>query len=188
VPDTRANIVDAASRLLEEQGYHATGLNQIVEESGAPKGSLYYYFPDGKEEISEEALRQTGQRVESNIRRIMAEADSAAQGIRTLMHRIAKRIEESEYRAGGPITTVALESAPGNTRLNRASREIYDDWQEAFRERMIEDGVAEARADRLASTVLAAIEGAMVLARTRESRGPLEDAADSLAELISAST
>jgi TetR/AcrR family transcriptional repressor of lmrAB and yxaGH operons len=186
--DARARIVETASQLLEEQGYHATGLRQIVEKSGAPKGSLYYYFPDGKEEISEAALRQTGQRVESNIREIMASAASAAEGIRVLMHSIAERIEASDYRAGGPITTVALESAPNASRLNRACRDIYDCWQEALRERMVMEGVEVGRARALASTVLSGIEGAMVLARTRQSRQPLKDAADCLARLVAGST
>jgi TetR/AcrR family transcriptional repressor of lmrAB and yxaGH operons len=182
--DARSKIVETTSRLLEEQGYHATGLSQIVEESGAPKGSLYYYFPDGKEEISEAALRRTGERVESNIRKVLSSAPSAAEGVKSLMNTIGQRIEASGYRAGGPITTVALESAPETTRLTRACQQIYDRWHAAIRERIREDGVEERRADRLAGTVLASIEGAMVLARTQQSRTPLDDAATSLAEMI----
>lgn len=186
--DARSQIIETASQLLEQQGYHATGLSQIVEESGAPKGSLYYYFPEGKKEISEEALRKTGRRVESNIRKIMASSESASAGIRTLIYTIADRIEESEYRAGGPITTVALETASGKSRLNRACGEIYDEWHEVLRERMVDDDIEAPRADRLATTVLSAIEGAMVLARTHRSRGPLENVAKSLSELIEVST
>ncbi len=184
--DSRRKIVEAASRLLEEQGYHATGLSQIVEESGAPKGSLYYYFPDGKREISETALRETGQRVESNIRQILGSASSAAKGVQTLIETIGRRMEASNYQAGGPITTVALETAPDSKRLNRACQEIYNDWRVALRNRIVEDGVGGDRADRLAGTVLASIEGAMVLARTHQDRGPLEEAATSMTELIKA--
>jgi TetR/AcrR family transcriptional repressor of lmrAB and yxaGH operons len=182
--DAREKIVETASRLLEQQGYHATGLNQIVQESGAPKGSLYYYFPDGKEEISEAALRLTGERITENIERAMAESKMAAEGIRHLMTTIAERIEASGYRAGGPITTVAMESAPDTPRLNRACQEIYDDWQAAIRRRIVDDGVDPDRAAKLAGTVLASIEGAMVLARTHQNRAPLENAADMLAELL----
>jgi TetR/AcrR family transcriptional repressor of lmrAB and yxaGH operons len=182
--DARNRIIETTSRLLEEQGYHATGLSQIVEESGAPRGSLYYYFPEGKEEISEAALRRTGRQVSSAIRGRMEEAASASAGVRALMTTIGERMEATGYRAGGPITTVALESAPDKSRLTRACREIYTDWRRLFRERIAQDGVSEDRADRLAGTVLAAIEGAMVLARTYQRRQPLDEAADALVELI----
>ena len=182
--NARDDIIDAASRLLEQQGYHATGLNQIVAESGAPKGSLYHYFPDGKDEISEEALRKTGRDVEANIRRTMEESESAAEGIRTLLETIADQIEKSGFRAGGPITTVALESAPDNERLSSACADVYESWRAAFRAKMVDDGIADDRADRLAGTVLSTTEGAIVLTRTYRDRGPLVQAAETLASLL----
>ena len=182
--DTRNTIIETTSRLLEEQGYHATGLSQIVEESGAPRGSLYYYFPEGKDEISEVALRQTGREVAANIQAAMEKAESASAGVRALVATIGERMEASGYRVGGPITTVALESAPDKSRLNRACREIYDEWRRTFRARIVKDGADEEQADRLAGTILSSIEGAMVLARTYQSRQPLRQAAESLEELI----
>jgi TetR/AcrR family transcriptional repressor of lmrAB and yxaGH operons len=183
--ETRDTIIETTSRLLEEQGYHATGLNQIVAESGAPKGSLYYYFPEGKDEISEEALRLTGRRVEENIRGMMQSHPTTADGLEGLLEKIAEQIEVSDFRAGGPITTVALESAGDNERLQRACSEIYDDWRGVVADRLGEDGVPDGQAERLSRTVIATIEGAIVLARTDRSVGPLLEAAASLRELLS---
>ncbi|MDQ2999201.1 MAG: TetR/AcrR family transcriptional regulator, partial [Chloroflexota bacterium] len=79
---TRDQIVDAAGDLLESQGFHATGLNQIVKESGAPKGSLYYYFPAGKDEIAEAAIEQAGRAVAERIGAGLAASDDVAAAVR----------------------------------------------------------------------------------------------------------
>ncbi len=68
----RQEILYTTSQLMETQGYHATGVNQILEASGAPKGSLYYYFPDGKDGLTEQVIQQTAERIESRIRLVMA--------------------------------------------------------------------------------------------------------------------
>jgi TetR/AcrR family transcriptional repressor of lmrAB and yxaGH operons len=67
VPKHRGPIVDAAVRLFRRQGYAGTGLNDIVDTSGAPKGSLYHYFPDGKASIAVAAVEEAGQRVVRTI-------------------------------------------------------------------------------------------------------------------------
>ena len=59
----REEILQATTALLEKQGSHATGLNEIIRESGAPKGSLYYYFPEGKDQLVSEAVLVAGQGV-----------------------------------------------------------------------------------------------------------------------------
>ncbi len=69
---TRDHIIDTTSQLLEQQGYFATGLNQIVQESGAPKGSLYYYFPEGKEELTAEAIERSAAKFSGIIRTELA--------------------------------------------------------------------------------------------------------------------
>ncbi len=71
VPDTRSQILITMARLIEKQGYHATGLNEIIRESGTPKGSLYYYFPDGKEQIGAEAILESGKVISTRLRGLM---------------------------------------------------------------------------------------------------------------------
>lgn len=69
--DSREKILQTASRLFQLQGYHATGLNQIIKESGAPKGSLYHYFPNGKEELAVESVKYTSSFIETRIQGIL---------------------------------------------------------------------------------------------------------------------
>jgi TetR/AcrR family transcriptional repressor of lmrAB and yxaGH operons len=86
---------------ITENGFWWSVRGLLSGIAGIQRICLYYYFPDGKEEISEAALRRTGQRVEANIREVMATAESAAAGVRALTTTIAERIEESGHRAGG---------------------------------------------------------------------------------------
>lgn len=183
---TRERIIETASQLTESQGYHATGLNQIIEESGAPKGSLYYYFPDGKQELAAESIQHTGRVVEGRIRASLGAVENPAGAVRQFVLTVAEHMAGSECRAGGPITTVALESATTSERINAACQQVYGAWQSAFAENLTHSGIESGRAVRLAALIIAALEGGIVLSRTAHSVAPLHDVADELAALIGA--
>jgi len=181
---TRDEIIETAAELLETQGYRATGLNQIVEESGAPKGSLYYYFPGGKEEFSTEAINKVAQEIKERIETSLAEIEDPDEAVEAFILRIAHHVRTSNFLKGGPITTVALEAVTTSERLNEACRETYDLWQSAFAEKLVQSGFSQARAKRLAALIIASIEGAIVLSRTNRSVAPLEYVAAELKLLL----
>lgn len=183
---TRDQIIATTCDLLEAQGYYATGLNQIVAESGAPKGSLYYYFPDGKEEITSEAIDRLGRTVAHRIRQALGGEKDAVAAVRRFVCDIAGHVEAAEFRAGGPLTTVALETVHSSERLNRACRSAYDRLQSAFEDRLLADGFPEARAAELATFITAAIEGGILLSRTFHSGAPLRQVADQLGQALRA--
>lgn len=182
--DARERIIDTACQLMESQGYHATGLNQIVRESGAPKGSLYYYFPNGKEELAAEAIRHTGQTVEARIRASLEVIADPAEAVRQFIHTLAGHMAASGYQAGGPITTVALESATTSKRINAVCQDVYTAWQAAFSEKLLCSGIDTARAVRLAALIVASLEGGIVLSRTVHSVEPLHNVAEEVGALI----
>lgn len=181
---TKTQIIETTSALLERQGYNATGLNQIVTESGTPKGSLYYYFPDGKEQIGAETLLWSGERTAERIRVGLSQAEDAGGSIHLLAMNIADAIEASHFQAGGPLTTVALETATSSERLNQACREAYALMQSVFKEKLLESGFEESRADELAGYILAVFEGSILLSRVRHSGDPLRQAAGHLQSYI----
>jgi TetR/AcrR family transcriptional repressor of lmrAB and yxaGH operons len=86
----RDQILQATGVLLEKQGCHATGLNEIIRESGAPKGSLYYYFPDGKDQLISEAVLEGARTVAARIREHLA-----VSGLAEFVLRIAENVEAS---------------------------------------------------------------------------------------------
>ena len=183
--NTRDKMIEKTCELLEAQGYHATGLNQILEESRTPKGSLYYYFPGGKEALAAEAITSMGQEVQERIETTLAATEAPGAAVRQFILRVAHHVQASEFRAGGPITTVALEAATTSERLNTACEEVYQAWQATFEAKFEESGLTPADAERLATLVIASLEGAIILSRTRRSTAPLEHAAASMARLIS---
>jgi TetR/AcrR family transcriptional repressor of lmrAB and yxaGH operons len=185
---TRDQIIETTCMLLEAQGYHATGLNQIIAESGSPKGSLYYYFPQGKEELTAEAIARSGRIIERNIRTSLANIEEPAEAIAGFVRLIAKAVETSKFSAGGPLTTVALETVNSSERLNLACREAYGWLRNAFAEKLVAGGFAPERAAALATFIVSAIEGGIILSRTNHSGDALRQVADELGDYLSATS
>ncbi|MAU11646.1 MAG: TetR family transcriptional regulator [Anaerolineaceae bacterium] len=183
VTTSREQIIEKTCELLEIQGYHGTGLNQIVKESGSPKGSLYYYFPGGKEELAVEAIQQAGTMVLKRIRHNLSLVDDPAIAIREFIMNIAINVERSGYAKGGPITTIALETASSSEQLRAVCDQIYQDWQKAFSEKLQTVHLPE-RAASMSTLIIAAIEGGVILCRTSKSRNPLERIAEEIYFLV----
>lgn len=181
---TRDQIIEKTCELLELQGYHATGLNQIIKESGSPKGSLYYHFPGGKEELAVESVKRVGAIVLRRIRENLAEIDQPAEAISTFIVNIAIQVELSGFRAGGPITTIALETASTSPRLRETCADIYVGWMAAFADKLRSGGLSDEAARNIATLIIAAIEGGVILCRTEKSRRPLEVIAAEIRTLI----
>ncbi len=181
---SRERIVETTCKLLEVQGFQATGLNQIIRESQAPKGSLYYYFPEGKEELVVEAVERMAQAVTGRIESHLAGVEEPAEAVRTFILTLAQHVEASGFQSGGPITTAALEAAATSERVREACLDTYQAWQTAFREKLIRGGCAPDRAARLASLIIASLEGAIILSRTERNVEPLKHAAEELGFLL----
>ena len=181
----RDEIIATTCELLEVQGYHATGLNRILQESGAPKGSLYHYFPEGKEELAAEAIARSGAGIAGHIERALLESDDPAEAVTGFIRALAGHVAASGYRQGGPITAVALEAASTSERLRLACRDQYRGWQALFAAKL-RPRYGPARADRLAALIIAAIEGGIILARSERSPQPLLDVAEEIEVLLGA--
>ncbi|HPH96130.1 MAG TPA: helix-turn-helix domain-containing protein [Anaerolineaceae bacterium] len=169
----KQQILEAAARLFEKQGYHATGLNEIIRESGAPKGSLYYYFPEGKEQIGAETALWSAGQMAGRIRTGLAQSDDPAEAVRLLGLGTAEAIENAKFSAGGPLMMLAAESAVSSERLNAACREAYGLMQAAFSEKFSGN-------EPLARFVLAVLEGAILLSRVNHSADAVRQAAQYL--------
>jgi TetR/AcrR family transcriptional repressor of lmrAB and yxaGH operons len=179
---SRKAFLNATGVLLRRQGYAGTGLSEIVERSGAPRGSLYFHFPGGKEELAVAAMERSGEQLRVAIATVMAAPGGPRAAVATLIDALAAGLEASGYRDGCPIATVTLETAGGGSVLLReTAARIFATWLEELETALRRDGLDAASAERRAVLVLAAIEGALLLARARHDTGPLAAVRDELA-------
>lgn len=184
----REEIILAACRLLEKQGYPATGLNEIVKESGAPKGSLYYYFPDGKEQIVSEAVRFAGQIQVDRMRSELDQVDNPILSMYEYIMRLADTVEERHFMAGSPLTIVSVEAAGASERISQACREVYDQLAAVLTEKFTCCGMPEAEAAEQAGLTLSSLEGGIILSRVHRSADPLRTIARHLRNSLEQNT
>jgi TetR/AcrR family transcriptional repressor of lmrAB and yxaGH operons len=186
VPKHRRPIVEAAVRLFRRQGYAGTGLNDIVDVSGAPKGSLYHYFPDGKASIAIAAVEEAGRRVAMTMTALAEETRSTGDLMRAHARLLSGWMRKSGFRDGCPITTVLLELAPKDRGVAEAGRKTYAGRVAILKAKLLADGFSQARAARLAVLCISTLQGALVQSRVERSGGPIETAADELARMLEA--
>jgi TetR/AcrR family transcriptional repressor of lmrAB and yxaGH operons len=179
---SREAFVATAGRLLRRQGYAATGLNEIVARSGAPKGSLYFHFPGGKQELAAAALSRAGEQLAASMGAILSSSDDLGEALGRLVDALSAGLEASGYADGCPIATVALEAGDSEA-LRAVSASVFESWLERLRTRLCAAGLEPDAAERRALLVLSAIEGALILARTQRDPAPLAAVREELVAL-----
>jgi len=172
ITDTRPRMIRAAARLMRRQGYAATGWRQVVADSATPWGSQFHHFPGGKEQLAAEAVALAGHRYEQLLRAAL-HASHPADAVASWVELAAAELEASGWADGCPVATVTLETAHGS-------------WHAAITEALTAWGIARADALRLASLVLAGIEGGLLLARAYRSSEPLRAVGDELTAILQA--
>lgn len=182
---SREAFIASTGRLLRRQGYAATGLNEIVSRSGAPRGSLYFHFPGGKEELAAAAMEQTGEDLRAAIAAVIGSHPRASESLSALIDGLGAGLEASGYRDGCPIATVTLEAAGASEAVRLAAERVFDSWLGALEQGLVADGLDAEQAARRALLALSAIEGALLLARARRDLAPLRAVRDELAALAS---
>jgi TetR/AcrR family transcriptional regulator, lmrAB and yxaGH operons repressor len=170
---TRAKLVAATAELLTRQGYHATGLAQIVEVSGAPRGSLYFYFPGGKEELAIAALEASGAEWRAWIEGIVDGEPDLGDAVVAVCRALADALMASDFQLGCPLATVALEGAATSPAVRAKVDAHFAAWKETIAAKLESVGVAPLAAPELATFVMAAYEGAMLLAKASRDPQPL---------------
>ena len=181
---TRDRILFAAAELLRRQGYAGTGLKQIAAQAEAPFGSIYHFFPGGKDELGEEVLRTGGDFFGRLYRLIADEAPDLPSGLDAFFAGAGETLRATDYADACPIATVAGEVASTNERLRSASADVFASWLAALEADLHGAGVTGARARELALACLALLEGAFLLSRTLRSTDPMDAAGRAAVALV----
>lgn len=170
------NLIETAMRLFREQGYASTGLQQILAESGAPKGSLYHYFPGGKESLGEAAVSLAGSRIDEMLTNLATRYPRNAKAFVTGYCKVmAGWMEESQFYSGCPVATTLLETVPQSPALTEAGARVLDTWIATIARVFVASGIEKRPARERAQFLVAAMEGALILSRVRRSARPILD-------------
>jgi AcrR family transcriptional regulator len=178
--------VERSAELFRRQGFTGTGVKQIVAEASAPFGSLYHFFPGGKQQLGEEVIRSSGALYGEMIDLFFAPGADQVAATRAFFASAAQTLQETGYADACPIATVALEVSSTNEPLRMACADVFGDWIESAAERLREAGLPRRRARELAVSLLASLEGAFVLARALRSPEPLRVAGAQAAAAVGA--
>jgi TetR/AcrR family transcriptional regulator, lmrAB and yxaGH operons repressor len=184
--DSRHRMIEAAVDLLRRRGYHATAFSDVIRESGAPRGSIYFHFPGGKDELVHEAIAAAAVEIEESVALAASRAKDPASFVRIHAGDVGRRLESSGYESGCAIATMVLELAPWSEQLTAEFAQAFERWRRVLASRFEEWGFPPERALADADLVMAGLEGALVLSRAARSLEPFRRTTEALVERIAA--
>jgi AcrR family transcriptional regulator len=182
--DTKDRILDTTAELFRRQGYTGTGMKQIAAEASAPFGSLYHFFPGGKEELGAEVIRTSGRLYTQLFAAVALAAPDVLSAVHDFYAGAAETLRETDYADACPIATVALEVASSNEPLRQATAEVFTEWLDSATEYFAFAGIPRARSRELAFAMLCLLEGAFVFSRAMRSTESLHVAGTTAVEAV----
>ncbi|MFD9681779.1 TetR/AcrR family transcriptional regulator [Rhodococcus sp. NPDC059969] len=182
---TKARLTESMLELIQANGYSGTGLNAVIEHAAAPKGSIYFHFPDGKESLGVAAVELATKQFETLIAEAAVSAGGAAGAVRAAIEALTAIVSESNFRLGCPVSVVTLEMGAESERLRLACATAFESWIAPTAAFLGASGLGDEEARSLATVVVSTIEGAVIVSRAMQSTQPLIAAADVVTELVS---
>ncbi|MBB4684397.1 TetR/AcrR family transcriptional regulator [Amycolatopsis jiangsuensis] len=167
--DTRDRIIKASLQAMREKGYGATAISDIVDASGAPRGSVTFHFKGGKDEIAREVIALRTAQVLGALDQVAAESTSAADLLGTSIDRIAAEFADSGFVLGCPVVPITIERAAQAPEIRQAGAEFFQAWCASLVRGLTSHGIDATRADRIAILAVTAAEGALAISRVEQS-------------------
>lgn len=183
--NSREKILNTATKLFQINGFSATGLNEILKESKSPKGSLYYYFPDGKEQLALEAIQLASKSIIERLGITLSKYSDPIEAIKYLISNIINDLKEENKLQNISISLIALETYSSNERLRKACKDAFTALSNVYTHKLIESGFSKQRAEELGMTIEIMIEGAITICVTRKDTVPLSIISNTIEALLS---
>jgi AcrR family transcriptional regulator len=184
--NTKERILDVTAELFRHYGYTGTGLKQIVADANAPFGSVYHFFPGGKEQLGVEVIGRSGQMYFELFEAILGSAPDLVTGVADFFAGAAEVLRQTDYADACPIATVALEVASRSEPLRQATASVFDSWITGAAGRFTAAGIPDEPARALAIQMISVLEGAFILCRASRTTQPLEVAGDTATAAVRA--
>lgn len=181
-------MAESMLQLIQRQGYSGTGITEVSEHADAPKGSLYFHFPDGKEGIGLAAVHLAATQFTELIAEALRSSDGPASALQFAIEALSRLVSDSDYQLGCPVSVVTLEMGGASEGLRDACASAFTSWIDPISDMLTREGFRRADATNLATVIIASIEGAVIMARASRSTQPLDAAAAVLTRLVEPST
>lgn len=186
----RERMVFSAAQLMRRHGVVGTGLRAVLAHARAPRGSLGHYFPGGKEQLVNEAVAWGGRYAGRRVPRFMAalgEHRTPSGLFRAMTAQWADEWASAGFQAGGcPVVAAAVDCADTAESTRAAVSAAFDAWRSPVAAALVEMGVPSARAGSLATLMVSAVEGAVLISRAERSPDALHAVARELGPLLDA--
>lgn len=183
----RERLIAAMTDALRRRGLHGIGLTELLQAAQAPKGVLYHHFPGGKTELAIAAIDQVVERMTAGLDKLLATTPDPLQAMRRWIAGATARLQDTDFEAGCPLATVALESRSEDQALREALARAFERVRERIAQGLANAGLPAERALGLAALIVAAYEGGLLQSRVAHSVEPIQRATDTLLVLLSAS-
>lgn len=180
--DSRASMVRSAASLIRSRGVSATSLSDVLADSGAPRGSIYHHFPDGKRQLAEDAINWTSERVLAHLR--AGNPASPSEVMERFIAMWRQVVVTSGATAGCVVAGVAIDTGPEEVALMEVVRNAFRSWAGVLAEKLEAAGLPPSRARPIAMATLAGMEGALILCRAEGNVKPLNAVAEELMRLL----
>ncbi|MFF0201340.1 TetR/AcrR family transcriptional regulator [Streptomyces sp. NPDC005017] len=181
---TSSRLAESMLELIQRHGYSGTGLNTVVEHAGAPKGSLYFHFPQGKEALGERAVELAAERFGSLVAASALRSARPGEVLSQVIDELAGMLEGSDFQLGCPVSVVTLEMGAESERLREACANAFESWIAPVSDLLTEHGRPRPAARALATAAVSMVEGAVIVSRAQRSVEPLRCAAQAITVLL----
>lgn len=181
---SRQRVVLAAAEMLARHGLNATSIREMAKRAEAPFGSTYHHFPGGKQQVVREAVALTGARVH---RQLEEQLQVGLQpGLRAFLALWRENLLRSDFRQGCPVMAAAVEEPIDGEAVATldVAAQTFDLWKSSLSASLQSYGHPSDAALRLATLIVASIEGAIVLCRAERSIAPFDHVARELEWIV----
>jgi TetR/AcrR family transcriptional repressor of lmrAB and yxaGH operons len=186
VSSAREDMLSAAVELFRARGYEGVGVAELLEKSGSPRGSLYFHFPGGKEQIGAEVVERVGATVALRFHALHESGVDLDTFIERVFKTTARECKERDYKASCPMAAIAAGVSSDNPKLGAAVREAFASWEREIALAARTRGMSEKNADIFASSMLTAMEGAFVVSKAQASSASHVNASRAMKALAAA--
>jgi TetR/AcrR family transcriptional regulator, lmrAB and yxaGH operons repressor len=180
----RERMINSALVLMGEQGIEATSFSQVLEHSGAPRGSIYHHFPGGKSQLAVEAAELEGTEIRAAIEHSLSER-GLSETLAMFGEMFRRRVKDQPERLGCPVAAAAL-ARPEDPALAAAATAAFQSWEAPIAAALRDEGVSKADAETFAGLVVSTVEGALIRARAAGDQAPLDSAVAGLQQALAA--